>query len=60
MIYVKAKPDTRFVLTPRGFEEGKVRNKFEEHSTNFGMYSYAVPKPWLDKGWVVEVKKEDL
>lgn len=55
--YVKAKYGYKFVLTVRGLEESRVRSKFEITNPNYKLYCKAVPRLWLEKGYVVEVKE---
>ena len=55
--YAHAKKGHRFCLTERGLEESRVRAKFNVESPIYKQYQVCVPRTWLVKGYVVEVKE---
>ena len=56
--YAKAKVGNRFMLTALGFENPRIRAKYEESSNCLALYKYTVPTVWIDKGYVQEVKED--
>ena len=56
--YEHAKKGYRFVPTKDGVKEGKINSKYNEHYTN-NSYRYCVPRAWITKGWIEEVKDDD-
>ena len=55
--FIRAKEGYKFVLTDYGFEITRIRVKFEEKSSRL-RYEKAVPKSWIDNGYVKEVQRE--
>lgn len=56
--FIRAKEGYKFSITAFGAEESRIRTKFEIGSTTLLQYEKAVPKSWIDKGYVKEVKRE--
>lgn len=56
--FIRAKEGYKFSLTEFGVEEPRIRTKFETGSVTLAQYEKAVPKSWIDKGYVKEVKRE--
>jgi hypothetical protein len=55
--YVKAHEGKMFVLTEAGFEVPRIRVKFESGTTSKLQNEKAVPKSWIENGWVKEVDR---
>lgn len=55
--YVSAKRGNRFILTELGFEQARVRGKFNSERVEHLKYRHHVPASWVEKGYVVEVKE---
>ena len=55
--WVNAKFGYKWALTELGLEDSRIRSKFEEKFGNKKQYEQAVPKTWIEKGLVQEVKK---
>lgn len=55
--YAKAQSGNRFVLTELGFENPRIRAKYEESGKYSTLYKYTVPTAWVDKGYVQEAKE---
>ena len=55
--YAHAKEGCRFVPTKDGTKEGRINSKYGEYSNK--SYRYCVPKAWITKGWIMEVKEDD-
>lgn len=56
--YAKAQSGNRFVLTELGFENPRIRAKYEESGKYSTLYKYTVPTAWVDKGYVQEAKED--
>lgn len=52
--YVKTKSGNVFVLTELGAEQAHIRSKYVDLKTT--QYLHTVPKSWVEKGFVEEVK----
>ena len=56
--YAHAKKGYRFAPTEDGAKEGRINNKYDKnYPTN--SYLYCVPKAWITKGWIKEIKDDD-
>lgn len=58
--YIKAKHGHKFVLTAAGAEIGRIRAKFELQQDRTTRYDYCVPEAWLNKGYVKEIKENEV
>lgn len=58
--YTRAKQGYKFILTSVGAEIGRIRAKFDESSIYKSRYVYCVPKSWISKGYVKEVKEDEV
>lgn len=54
--YIKAKEGYKYALTELGFEDSRIRAKFDPSSKLYKQFQYQVPSSWIDKGYVKEVK----
>ncbi|MBR4377312.1 MAG: hypothetical protein IKP50_00280 [Bacilli bacterium] len=55
--YSECKLGYKYALTQKGFEEGRVRAKFDTNNSNYKQYLHYVPTKWIQEGYVVEVKE---
>ena len=55
--WVVCKNGNHFVLTEGGFENARIRAKFDFDNPNNKLYKHKVPKSWVSKGYVLEVKE---
>ena len=54
--YVKADDGHVWVTTEAGEAIGRIAAKFQEGGHNRQRYNIKVPKCWITKGWVKQVK----
>ena len=66
--YAHAKKGYRFAPTEDGAKEGRINNLWprisgalSQYDKNYptNSYLYCVPKAWITKGWIKEIKDDD-
>ena len=55
--YTTAKYGYKFILTDKGKENTRIRQKFDPDYINREQYKHSVPVKWVNQGYVVEVKE---
>ena len=55
--YIRCKEGMKYTLTKVGFEDSRIRAKFEPGSRMSKTYAHSVPSAWIEKGYVMEVKE---